>query len=119
VRALSPAEEVDCLATTVRRLETDLPTMQQRARAWAVGDIQQLRQLPFADQREACITELSTVPDVRALVAAASRSWLQTADAMLSEHRVSFAVWPIYQLLALDGPLAHFRSEGDGVEAPE
>src|SRR6185312_15344917 len=42
-RTLSPAAEVRCLDSTVHRLETDLPLMQRRARAWAVGDVQQLR----------------------------------------------------------------------------
>jgi uncharacterized protein YbaP (TraB family) len=119
VRALSPADEVNCLASTVQRLETDLPLIQQRARAWAVGEVQQLRELPFEDQREACIMDLSAVPQVRALVDAATRSWLQTADEMLSANRVSFAMQPIYQLLAADGPLAHFRAQGDSVEAPQ
>jgi len=118
-RTLSPAAEVNCLASTLHRLETDLPLMQQRARAWAVGDVQQLRQLPFEDQRETCEVELSAVPDLRALVDAAARNWLQAADTMLAQHRVSFAVQPIYQLLAPDGPLAHFRAEGDRVEAPQ
>jgi hypothetical protein len=38
---------------------------------------------------------------------------------MLTQHRVSFAVQPIYQLLAADGPLAHFRAEGDRIQAPQ
>ena len=118
-RTLSPAAEVNCLASTVHRLESDLPLMQQRARAWAVGDVQQLRELPFEDQRETCAAELSAVPDLRALVDVAARNWLQTADTMLTQHRVSFAVQPIYQLLAADGPLAHFRAEGDRIEAPQ
>jgi uncharacterized protein YbaP (TraB family) len=118
-RTLSPAAEVNCLASTVHRLETDLPLMQQRAHAWAIGDVQQLRQLPFEDQRETCEVELSAVPDLHALADAAARNWLQTADTMLAQHRVSFAVQPIYQLLASDGPLAHFRAEGDRVEAPK
>jgi len=56
---------------------------------------------------------------VRALVDAAARNWLQAADAMLAEHRVSVAIQPIYALLSADGPLAHFRAEGDRVDAPE
>lgn len=49
VSELPPSVEVGCLETTVTRLETDLPSMQQRARAWAVGDVDQLRALPYPD----------------------------------------------------------------------
>ncbi len=59
------------------------------------------------------------MPQVAALVDAATASWLQTADTLLAEHPISFAVQPIYQLLDANGPLAHFRAQGDQVEAPE
>jgi uncharacterized protein YbaP (TraB family) len=117
-RTLSPADEVNCLASTVHRLQSDLPIMQARAQAWAVGDVARLRELPFEDQRETCATELAAIPDLRALMDAAARNWLQTADQLLAQHRVSFAMQPIYQLLAPNGPLAHFRAEGDRVDAP-
>jgi uncharacterized protein YbaP (TraB family) len=119
VRALSPAQEVDCLATTVARLETDLPLMQQRARAWATGDIARLRALPFPDQRQACIAELSAAPAVRALVDEAANAWISAAEAALTSHAVSFALQPMRQLLAPDGPLAHFHAEGYQVDSPQ
>jgi uncharacterized protein YbaP (TraB family) len=119
VGALSPAQEVDCLATTVARLETDLPLMQQRARAWATGDIARLRALPFPDQRQACIAELSAAPAVRALVDEAANAWISAAEATLTVHTVSFALQPMRQLLAPDGPLAHFRAEGYRVDSPQ
>ena len=119
VRALSPALEVDCLATTIRRLETDLPIMQARAHAWAVGDIAQLRALPYPDQMEACVTALSAAPDVRALVQSASQAWMDAAESALNSYRQSFAIRPIYELLAPGGPLARFRAEGYAVEDPK
>ena len=119
VRALSPAVEVDCLATTIERLESDLPAMQQRAQAWAVGDVQRLRALPYPDQREVCIEALSAAPTVRTLVDNASQAWISAAEAALNAHRVSFALQPIYQLLAADGPLARFRAEGYQVRSPD
>jgi uncharacterized protein YbaP (TraB family) len=118
VRALSPATQVDCLAATVTRLEKDLPVMQQRARAWAVGNVTQLRALPYPNQLEACETALSAAPDVRALLRAASDGWMSAAEAALDRHPVSFAMRPIYELLAADGPLAHFRAEGYRVKEP-
>jgi uncharacterized protein YbaP (TraB family) len=119
VRSLSPAVEVGCLASTITRLETDLPLMQQRARAWAVGDVQRLRALPYPDQREVCITDLSAAPTVRTLVDDASRAWINAAEAALNTHRVSFGLQPIYQLLAAGGPLARFRAEGYQVRSPD
>jgi uncharacterized protein YbaP (TraB family) len=119
VRAISPALEVDCLASTVSRLESDLPAMQERARAWAVGDVERLRTLPFPDQRQVCISALSAAPAVRTLVDNASEAWVSAAESALNAHRVSFALRPIYDLLATDGPLARFRAEGYGVHSPD
>jgi hypothetical protein len=119
VRALSPALEVGCLASTVTRLETDLPAMQERARAWAVGDVDRLRTLPFPDQRAVCISALSVAPGVRTVIDAASAAWINAAEAALNAHPVSFALRPIYDLLATDGPLARFRAEGYEVHSPD
>ncbi len=118
VRALSPAVEVDCLAATVERLESDLPTMRERARAWAVGDVDRLRALPYPNQLEACIAALSASPRVKLLVADAARAWTAAAESALDRNRVSFAVRPIYDLLAHDGPLARFRAEGYRIDGP-
>jgi uncharacterized protein YbaP (TraB family) len=118
VSALPPSVEVSCLETTIRRLETDLPTMQERARAWAVGDVNRLRQLSFPNQREACMSALSNAPRIKALIEQAASNWDQAAESALSEDRVSFAMRPIYDLLAPDGVLSRFRAEGASVEGP-
>src|SRR5690348_7483056 len=105
VRALSPAIEVDCLATTIERLETDVPSMRERALAWSVGDVDRLRALPYPNQLEACIGDLSASPRVKELVAGAMQAWTRAAESALDRYRVSFAVRPIYDLLSHDGPL--------------
>lgn len=116
--ALPPSVEVSCLETTVTRLETDLPMMQERARAWAVGDVDRLRHLPYPDQREACLSALSNAPRVKALIEQAAAGWETAAEAALTNQPVSFAMRPIYDLLAPDGTLARFRAEGASVEGP-
>jgi uncharacterized protein YbaP (TraB family) len=118
VSDLSPRLEVDCLAATVTRIETDLQNMQQRAKAWAVGDVDRLRALPFPNQREVCISALSSAPSVKALVDNAASAWLAEAEAALNRNRVTFAMRPIYELMDGEGPLAKFRAEGYQIEGP-
>jgi uncharacterized protein YbaP (TraB family) len=118
VSALPPSVEVDCVAATVARIETDLPSMQERARAWAVGDVDRLRALPYPNQREVCISALSNSPRIKALVDNAAQAWSGEAELMLSRNRVSFALRPIYDLLDSDGPLAKFRAEGYVIQGP-
>jgi uncharacterized protein YbaP (TraB family) len=118
VSALPPSVEVSCLETTITRLETDLPTMQQRGRAWAVGDVDKLRQLNFPDQREACVSALSNAPRIRELIQRALAGWDQSAQDALTNDKVSFAMRPIYDLLSPDGPLARLRAAGATVEGP-
>ena len=118
VSALPPTAEVDCLAATVARIETDLPSMQQRARAWAIGDVDRLRALPYPNQREVCINALSNSPRIKALVDSLARAWSGEAEAALNRNRVSFTMRPIYELLDSEGPLAKFRAEGYRVEGP-
>jgi uncharacterized protein YbaP (TraB family) len=118
VSALPPSVEVSCLETTVTRLETDLPTMQQRARAWAVGDVDKLRRLSFPDQREACMSALSNAPRIKEIIDRAISGWDSAADAALKDDKVSFAMRPIYDLLAPNGPLSRLRAAGATVEGP-
>jgi len=118
VSALPPTMEIDCMTATVTRIETDLPSMQERARAWSVGDVDRLRALPYPNQREACLSALSNSPRIKALVDRVTQAWNSEAEAALTRNRVSFAMRPIYELLDADGPLARFRAEGYRVEGP-
>jgi uncharacterized protein YbaP (TraB family) len=118
VSALSPTLEIDCVAATVTRIETDLPSMQERARAWATGDVDRLRALPYPNQREVCISALSNSPRIKALVDRVAQAWSAEAEAALTRNQASFAMRPIYELLDAQGPLARFRAEGYRVEGP-
>ena len=118
VSALPPTVEIDCLAATVTRIETDLPSMQERAKAWATGDVDRLRALPYPQQREVCLSALSNSPRIKALVDRVAQAWSNEAEAALSRNRVSFAMRPIYELLDANGPLAKFRAQGYRVEGP-
>ncbi|MBL8299464.1 MAG: TraB/GumN family protein [Rhodanobacteraceae bacterium] len=119
----SELDDLDCLRKTVERLETDLPAMQLRANAWAVGDIEALRALPFVDQGQACrdamlrnsAVQEHGMGDINERVAAV---WLAAAEATLRDNTVSLAVLPIGEILGEDGYIATLRARGYQVEAP-
>lgn len=122
--AKSSLDDIDCLRKTVERLETDLPAMQLRANAWAIGDIEALRNLPFVDQNQACrdamlrnsIVQERGMGDLRERLAA---TWLSAAETTLRDNAVSFAVLPMSQVLDGDGYLAALQARGYAVEAPQ
>jgi len=110
--------EVACLESIVTLLETDVPTMQQRARAWALGDVATLRALPHTDERTACIAAVSTSERVRSLIARAQDDWLIAVEDSLRRNRGTLAVQSMDRLLGPQGALAQLRARGYTVEGP-
>ena len=116
--------DVACLETTIRRLETDLGAMRLRANAWAIGDIQALKDLPYPDMRGACIAALETNPRLHEQLDAAKERiigvWLDAADKALANNRSTLAVLSMAELLNdEDGRLARLRAKGYTIEEPE
>ncbi len=119
----SRLEDLDCFAGTLDRLETDLDTMRERANAWATGDIDALRSLPFTDQNQICadavlqagITRERGLDDLRERLAAA---WLAAAETALANNKSTFAILPMREVLGAGGYIETLRSRGYEVEEP-
>ena len=115
--------DVQCLAATMNRLETDLSMMRDRANAWAVGDVDALRKLPSPSQQDACRAAVSSNARLRGQVDAAMKqidqTWLAAAEQALRDNENSFAVLPMDELLRPDRRLAMLRDRGYAVEEPE
>jgi uncharacterized protein YbaP (TraB family) len=115
--------DVQCLAATMKRLETDLNAMRERANAWATGDIEALKKLPAPSQQDACRAALSSNAHLHEKVDAAMRqidqTWLAAAEIALRDNTSSFAVLPMDELLRSDRRLAMLRERGYSVEEPE
>jgi uncharacterized protein YbaP (TraB family) len=115
--------DIACLRATMNRLETDLATMKQRANAWASGDLESLRNLPYTDQTEACISAVASAPGLRERIDAAqariAEEWAKSAEAALARNTSTFAVVPMNELIKDDGWLAALRRHGYDVEAPQ
>jgi hypothetical protein len=115
--------DVECFRKTLDRLETDLTGMTLRANAWAIGDIEALRALPYDDQNRACIRAMleAGVAQKRGLDTLPQKveaEWLAAAEAALRNNASTFALLPISELLKPDGYLAKLQAKGYEVEAP-
>ncbi len=110
--------QIACLDATVERLQTDLGAMQARAQAWSVGDIDELRALPYPKQREVCTMTVANSPQVRAYIAQAESEWETALETSIAAHRTTFAMKPIYELIGPGGTLVTLRAKGYTVEGP-
>lgn len=115
--------DVECLDATMRRLETDLDAMRRRANAWAVGDIEALRNLSYPDQRDTCIAALASNPNLRERLKEAMVQidyvWVSAAEKALDQNESTLAVMQMTELLRPDGRLAMLAARGYAVEPPE
>ncbi|HEY3787141.1 MAG TPA: TraB/GumN family protein [Steroidobacteraceae bacterium] len=113
------AGEIACLGAIVSRLETDMAPMQERARAWALGDVDTLRKLPHSqDDRIACLAAVSNSERIRDLVLRAEDDWLIEAEESLRRNQATLAVQSMDRLLGEGGTLAALRAKGYTVEGP-
>lgn len=118
----SQLDDLDCFEKTLSRLETDLDTMRQRANAWAIGDIEALRGLPYSDQNEACMRAAAQSAVIRKragdIEGQVAQHWLDAAEKALAKNAVTFATLPMREILKPDGYLAQLQARGYEVEAP-
>lgn len=116
-------DDTACFRSLVNAVQNDLPTMVERANAWAVGDVEALRRMPREDPAGVCGDVLSNTEFARrrgmdGLEARLRVHWLGIARKALQEHRSSFAVMPLSELLEAGGYVDLLRAEGYEVEAP-
>jgi len=113
----------ECFRRTLDRIESDLNTMAGRANAWAEGDIETLRSLPYESQFTICGSvftgsEIARKQGIHDIQAKVRNVWLSAAEKALRENAVSFAVLPVHQMLQPDGLLQQLAAKGYVIEAP-
>jgi uncharacterized protein YbaP (TraB family) len=113
------AEQVACLETTVSRLESDVDAMRGRAQAWADGDIDAFRAVPFRDASARCWQALGSSSELAPLIERARAEWLGFVDSALAHSRVALAIDSLDRILAPEGTLAALRAKGYAVRGPE
>ena len=113
----------DCFRRTLDRIEGDLGTMAGRANAWAQGDVEALRNLPYQNQFTACGavftgTAIARKQGMQDIQSRLENEWLAAAEKSLSQNTSTFAVLPVSQLLQPDGLLQRLAAKGYTIEAP-
>jgi uncharacterized protein YbaP (TraB family) len=108
---------IPCLQVTVEQLETHIPMMTARANAWANGDLKALREMPNLT-RDACNYAPWSAPRWKDLPQRLAQHWLDTVEAAMKEHRSTFVMIDLAQLLKPDGLLTALANKGYRIDTP-
>ncbi|MFL6577793.1 MAG: TraB/GumN family protein [Povalibacter sp.] len=113
----SPLDDVDCFQRTLERVENDVETMQLRANAWAVGDIDALRKLPYGDVFNACAnavlgTESAQKQGLQNIPIRLRDTWVNAAESALRKNASTLAIVPMDEVLKPDGWVATLLARG-------
>ena len=110
--------ELNCFATVLTTLETDLDGMKERANAWATGDVDALARFDYPDPQGDCLEMLFSAGGLKSLGDELFATWLAEAERALATHGTTFSVLPMRELVAADGLLAQLEARGYTVTAP-
>jgi uncharacterized protein YbaP (TraB family) len=110
--------QVSCLAAIVERLERDMDTIKAQADAWALGDVETLRKLPYPREIEVCVNALETSERMKEMIEHVNSGWESGVEAALNGGQPTLAVRPIYELLGANGTIEKLRARGYRIEGP-
>ena len=119
--------DAQCLSTTMSRFENDMHLMQERANAWAVGDMDTLKSTPIQQVRDRCVEAIRSnerlSKEMNVAINKMFDTWTAEAERALDANASTLAVIPLENLLIdtkeFKGPLARLRAKGYTIDEPE
>jgi hypothetical protein len=117
--------DVACFSKTLDSLEQDIGAMQERANAWANGNIAELQRLDFETREDACDEAIlgssaaQTNPEFRSMRERLRASWLAAAEKALADNTSTFAILGMKDVFDRKGYLAALQAKGYTVESPK
>ena len=116
-------DDIACFEKTLQRLENDIETTKLRANAWALGEVEILRTLPFTDNRRACAdaileTTIARRAGLQDIEGRVRTLWLDAVKKAIATHEHSFGLLPMGLILGEEAWLQRLEAQGYTVEAP-
>jgi hypothetical protein len=115
---MSPATERTCVEASLDTIESGMPRLVERARAWADGDVERLQDLPEPGEVDACRAALDGGRGALNAIAHMRQAWLEALEKSLAGGGTTLAVVNLDLLLENGGLLDELRGRGFQVEAP-
>jgi hypothetical protein len=92
LKTMPPATENACVEASLVTVESDLPRLLDRAKAWAGGNIERIQQLPEPAEVDACRAALDAGPGPADLIARMRATWLAAFEKYLQGRGSTIAV---------------------------
>ena len=114
-----PAEaEKTCVQASLVTIESAMPRLMERARAWADGDIEKLQNLPIPAEVDACRASLDAGRGAADLITRMRQSWVASIEKYLQKPGTTIAVVNFDLLLEKGGILEQLRDAGYPIDPP-
>ncbi len=112
-----------CFARTLEVIDHEIDTMRSQANAWALGDVEALRDSPQSSQFSICQAAVGESAIARKfgfdkLRGQSMQLWLQKAQAALSRNPSTVALLPMGLILGRGNLIDELKARGYTVEAP-
>jgi uncharacterized protein YbaP (TraB family) len=118
LKTIPPATENTCVDASLVTVESGLPQLIDRARAWATGDIESIQSHPAPAQVDACLKALDSGAASGDLLGRIRRTWIQALRKSLQGSGTTIAVVNMDLLLERGGLLDELRQDGYEVDPP-
>ena len=118
LKTMPPATENTCVDASLVTIETGLPQLIDRARAWATGDIDSIQSHPEPAQVDACVRALDSGAAAGDLIGRIRHTWLDALLKSLNDAGTTVAVVNMDLLLEKGGLLDELKQRGFEVDPP-
>jgi uncharacterized protein YbaP (TraB family) len=118
LKTLPPATEQKCVAASLATIETGMPRLIDRARAWATGDVQRIQSLPESAEVAQCRAAITVEPGAGDLYTLLRQTWVNNMARHLETGGVTLAVVSMDMLIEPGGFLDALRARGYTIDSP-
>jgi uncharacterized protein YbaP (TraB family) len=118
LKTMPAATERTCVEASLSTVESGLPRLVDRAEAWAVGDVERIKNLSDLKEVNACRVALDAGKGAFDVIGRIRQTWLDNMEKYLQSPGTTIAVVNLDMLLEPGGLLDELRAKGYEIDAP-